>query len=88
MVSGVRTRKMADIVSRRPGAGLAAGIIIGALGWLLAGMDASPDAGRRITGLLFMTTGYIFLFIAAMALLHTFLSVLRKRTSPRKNDGP
>ena len=77
---------MAGIVSRRPAVGLAAGIIIGALGWLLAGMDAGPDAGRSIAGLLFTTAGYFFLFVAAMALLNAFVSLWRKRSSPGR-DG-
>ena len=87
-VSGERRGKMAGIVSRRPAVGLAAGIIIGALGWLLAGMDASPGAGGSITGLLFMTTGYLFLFIAAMALLNAFVSSWRKRSSRGRNGSP
>ena len=77
---------MAGIVSRRPAVGLAAGCIIGALGWLLAGMDAAPGGGRGITGLLFTTAGYFFLFVAAMALLNAFVSLRRKRSSSGR-DG-
>jgi len=76
---------MGGIVSRHPAVGLAAGIIIGALGWLLAGMDAAPGAGRSIAGLLFTTAGYFFLFVAAMALLNAFASLLKK--SSRGSDG-
>ena len=79
---------MGGIVSRRPAVGLAAGIIIGALGWLLAGMDAAPGAGRSITGLLFTTAGYFFLFVAAMAFLNAFISLRRKRSSPGKGGRP
>jgi hypothetical protein len=77
---------MSGIVSRRPAVGLAAGIIIGALGWLLAGMDATPGAGKVITGLLFTTSGYFFLFVAAMALLNAFAYFWRKRSCQGK-DG-
>ena len=79
---------MPGIVSRRPAVGLAAGIIIGALGWLLAGIDTAPDAGRSITGLLFATAGYFFLFVAAMALLNAFASLWRRRSFPGKDSGP
>jgi hypothetical protein len=61
--------------------GLAAGFIIGALGWLLAGMDAAPGAGRGIAGLLFTTAGYFFLFVAAMAFLNAIAALRRKRHS-------
>ena len=74
---------MAGIVARRPAVGFAAGIIIGALGWLLAGMDAAPDAGRGITDLLFKTAGYFFLFVAAMALLNAVVSLRRRMSSKR-----
>jgi len=79
---------MAGIVSRRPAVGLAAGIIIGALGWLLAGIDTASGAGRSVTGLLFATAGYFFLFVAAMALLNAFASLWRRRSFPGKDGGP
>ncbi|MEK6745287.1 MAG: hypothetical protein AABZ15_16860 [Nitrospirota bacterium] len=79
---------MAGIVSRRPVVGLAAGIIIGALGWLLAGMDAAPGAGRSIAGLLFTTAGYFFLFVGAIALLNAFAFLWRKRSSPGRDGSP
>ncbi len=86
--SGEKRGKMAGIVSRLPAVGLAAGIIIGALGWLLAGMDAAPGADRSIAGLLFTTAGYFFLFVAATALLNAFASLRRKRSSPGRDGGP
>ena len=76
---------MAGIVSRRPAVGLAAGIIIGALGWLLSGMNAAPGAGRSIAGLLFTAAGYFFLFVAAIAFLNAVASLRRKRTSPGRD---
>ena len=79
---------MAGIVSRRPAVGLAAGIIIGALGWLLAGMDAAPGPGRNIAGLLFKTAGYFFLFVAAVAILNAFASRRRKGPSQGRNGSP
>lgn len=48
---------MAGIISRRPVVGLAAGVIIGALGWLLAGMEAAQGADGSVAGLLFTTAG-------------------------------
>jgi hypothetical protein len=74
---------MGGIVSRRPAVGLAAGIIIGALGWLLAGMDTAPGAGGSIAGMLFMTAGYFFLFVAATAFLNAFASLLKKNSRGR-----
>jgi proteasome assembly chaperone (PAC2) family protein len=79
---------MAGIVSRRPVVGVAAGIIIGALGWLLIGMDTASGMGRSIAGLLFTTAGYFFLFVAAMAFLNAFVSLWRTRFSRGRNDSP
>lgn len=79
---------MTGIVSRRPVVGLVAGTIIGALGWLLVGMDAAPGADRSIAGLLFTTAGYFFLFVAAMALLNAFASLRRKRPSSGSDGNP
>jgi len=79
---------MAGIVSRRPAVGFAAGIIIGALGWLLAGMDTAPGDDRSISGPLFATAGYFFLFVAAMALLNAFASLRRKRSSRGRESSP
>ena len=78
---------MAGIVSRRPAVGLAASFIIGALGCLLAGMNASPGAGRGIAGLLFATAGYVFLFVAAMAFLNAIAALWRKRSSSERNGN-
>jgi len=79
---------MAGIISRHPTVGLAAGITIGALGWLLTGMDAAPGSDRSIAGLLFTTSGYVFLFIAAMAFLNAFTSLRRKRSSEERDGNP
>ena len=81
-ISRVRRGKTAGIISRRPAVGLAAGFIIGALGWLLVGMDSTPGAGRRFEGLLFTTAGYCFLFVAAMAFLNAIVSLRKKRSFP------
>lgn len=79
---------MAGIISRRPVVGLAAGVIIGALGWLLAGMEAAQGADGSVAGLLFTTAGYFFLFVAAMAFLNAFVSLRRKRSSPGRDKSP
>jgi hypothetical protein len=55
---------------------------------LLAGIDSAPGAGRSIAGLLFATAGYVFLFVAAMALLNAFASLRRKRSSPGRDGSP
>lgn len=70
---------MAGIVSRHPFAGTAAGAIIGALGLLLAGIDAPPAAGRGVAGVLFKVAGYFFLFVAVMAFLGAAAAFRRKR---------
>jgi hypothetical protein len=63
---------MAGIVSRRPLTGVAAGLIIGALGLLLIGIDTHPAAGRSIAAVLFKVAGWLFLFVSAMAFLGAF----------------
>jgi len=72
---------MAGIVSRRPVVGVAAGSIIGALGLLLLGIEASPASGRSISGALFKVAGWFFLFVSAMAFLGAWLSFRNKRRS-------
>ena len=74
---------MAGIVSRRPIAGVAAGVIIGALGVLLVGIDVSPDAGRGIAGVLFKVAGAFFLFVAVIAFIGAVVSYRRARDSRR-----
>ena len=76
---------MAGIVSRRPLVGVAAGLIIGALGLLLLGIDAPPSSGRSIAGILFEVAGYFFLFVSAMAFLGAFLSFRTRRASPGRD---
>jgi len=76
---------MAGIVSRRPAAGAATGVIIGALGVLLLGVDASPAAGRGTAAVLFKVAGYFFLFVSVMAFLGAIASYRRARAS---RSGP
>ena len=78
---------MAGIVSRRPAAGAAAGIIIGALGLLLLGIDAPPASGRSIAGALFKVAGYVFLFVSVIAFLGAFLSFRNRMSSPGRDPG-
>ncbi len=72
---------MAGIVSRRPIVGVAAGVIIGALGLLLLGIETPPATGRGIAGALFKIAGWFFLFVSAMAFLGAFLAFRNKRPS-------
>src|SRR5512139_47816 len=76
---------MAGIVSRRPAAGVAAGVIIGALGVLLTGIDAPPAEGRGTAGVLFKVAGYFFLFVSVMAFLGAIASYRRAWAS---RSGP
>jgi hypothetical protein len=71
---------MAGIVSRRPLTGVAAGLIIGALGMLLLGIEP-PRAGRGVAGMLFKVAGGFFLFVSAMAFLGAALALRRRRAS-------
>jgi hypothetical protein len=78
---------MAGIVSRRPAVGVAAGIIIGALGLLLLGIDAPPASGRSVAGVLFKVAGYFFLFVSTMAFLGAYLSYRTRKFSPGSYPG-
>ena len=62
-------------------AGVAAGVIIGALGMLLLGIDAPPASGRSLSALLFKVAGSFFLFIATTAFLGAYLAVRRRRSA-------
>ena len=78
---------MAGIVSRKPVTGVAAGLIIGALGLLLLGIE-SPQTGRGVAGLLFKVAGGFFLFVSAMAFLGAALAWQRRRSaSGRDPEG-
>jgi hypothetical protein len=77
---------VAGIVSRRPITGVAAGVIIGALGLLLLGIEAPPASGLSISALLFKVAGNFFLFVAAVAFLGAFLAVRSRRSA--SGGGP
>lgn len=68
---------MARIVSRSPAIGIVAGLLFGALGWLLLGVEGSPAGVTSLAPLLFKLSGSFFLFVAAMALAAAFLSIRR-----------
>jgi hypothetical protein len=68
---------MAGIVSRKPVTGVAAGLIIGALGLLLIGIE-SPQTGRGVAALLFKVAGWFFLFVSAMAFLGAAIAWRRR----------
>lgn len=68
---------MARIVARKPIIGFVSGLIFGALGILLLGVERSPAGASRLSSILFSLAGYFFLFVALMAVLAAVLSVLR-----------
>jgi hypothetical protein len=72
---------MAGIVSRRPVTGVAAGVIIGALGLLLLGIETPTSTGTSIGAVLFKVSGYFFLFVSAMAFLGSYLAWRGRRAS-------
>ena len=72
---------MAGIVSRRPVVGVAAGVIIGALGLLLLGIEPAATSGG-IAWLLFKVAGWFFLFVSAMAFLGAVLAFRNRMSSP------
>jgi hypothetical protein len=68
---------VARIVARRPVIGLAAGLVFGALGRLLIGMERAPAGVTPFASILFSVAGYFFLFVAAMAFAASFFAFLR-----------
>lgn len=77
---------MAGIVSRRPVTGVAAGLIIGALGMLLLGIEP-PPTGRGIADMLFKVAGGFFLFVSAMAFLGAFFAWRRRASAGTEPEG-
>ncbi len=69
---------MPRIVSRRPLIGVGAGIVIGALGLLLLGMNSEAGGEGGVSRLLFSGTGYFFLFVAAVSFIAAARSFLRR----------
>jgi hypothetical protein len=69
---------MAGIVARRPIVGIAAGLLFGALGALLIGIETE----RGFSAALFKISGCCFLFIAAVAVLSGLYGFLRASRSP------
>jgi hypothetical protein len=68
---------VARIVARRPAIGIAAGLIFGALGWLLIGLPNAPAGATRPASVLFAVAGYFFLFVAVMAFVAAARSFFR-----------
>lgn len=72
---------MARIVSRKPVIGIVAGLLFGALGWLLIGMEGTPAGVTPMAPILFRIAGSFFLFVASMALMAAILAILRSLRS-------
>ena len=73
---------MAGLISRRPFIGVAGGLIFGALGLLLTGMDRTPGTIKGVAGVLFKGVGYFLLFVAALSFIAAgihFWNALRSR---------
>ena len=60
---------MAGLISKRPFVGVSGGLIFGALGLLLTGMDRTPGTITGVAGVLFKGVGYFLLFVAALSFI-------------------
>ena len=70
---------MAGMISRRPAAGVVAGLLFGALGLMLMGIR---DA-RGLAAVLFTVSAWFFLAIGALAVLAGLWSFFSSRDLPR-----
>ncbi len=70
---------MGRMISRRPAVGITAGLLFGALGFLLLGIKEE----RGLAALLFRVSAWFFLFVGAVSVLagaHAY--VVRNRRTP------
>jgi hypothetical protein len=69
---------MSGVVSRKPFVGIVAGILFGALGMLLLGIEGSAG----LAAVLFVVSAYFFLFIGTVSILagaSAFVRAWRRR---------
>ena len=77
---------MASMISKKPYAGFATGIIFGFLGMLLINIDPAPGALQGIVFWMFKIVGYFLLF-AALGSVGTAVSILRRNAEVKRGRG-
>lgn len=68
---------MTLITSKRPAAGIASGLIFGALGMLLAGIDAEHAGSSVLAAILFKALGSFLILVAAASVLNALYAFVR-----------
>jgi hypothetical protein len=79
---------MASMVSKRPAAGIAAGIFFGALGLLIIQTDGSTGMTKGLRHLLAGIVGYVLLCVAALSVISSLVRILRSTALRKKQEEP
>jgi hypothetical protein len=76
------------MVSRRPVAGIGAGIFFGALGLLIIQTERATGTITGVLRILYTVVGYFLLCVAALSIILSVFSFLKTRASRNERDNP
>ena len=79
---------MASMISKRPVAGIAAGIFFGALGVLIIQTESSTGMIKGFPRLFSGIVAYLLLCVAALSILFSIVSILRSSASQKEQGDP
>jgi hypothetical protein len=79
---------MAGIVSRRPVAGIVAGIFFGALGLLIIQTESSTGMTKGFPRLFSGIVGYLLLCLASLSIVVATISILKTPASRKELEKP
>jgi hypothetical protein len=68
---------MASIISRKPVAGIGAGIFFGALGLLIIQTESATNTIKGVLRVFYNVVGYFLLCVAALSIIASVFSVLK-----------
>ena len=77
---------MASMISKRPVAGIAAGIFFGALGVLIIQTESSTGMIKGFPRLFSGIVGYLLLCVAALSIIVSTISILMTPSSRKEHE--
>jgi hypothetical protein len=79
---------MASMISKRPVAGIGAGIFFGALGLLIIQTESATGSIKGVLRIFYTVVGYFLLCVAALSIILSVFSFLKTRASWNERDNP
>jgi hypothetical protein len=79
---------MASMISKRPAAGIVAGIFFGALGLLIIQTESPTGATKGLNHLLAGIVGYFLLCVSVLSIVVSTISILKTPASRNEQKDP